>query len=177
MDTKWAWFQEKYSGRTHGGRGCSSSQTDFPLIKKELHQLRMDEKPKRMLKKRPKNKKGCCNSPFKLETFTLNSSVLFVAWVKKGTKVASGAPTARNVCSTGRRSSVRHCNSRAYRTTHHCGDWRGSLLEEVAFADRLVGHFTILFLSVPLNLMLNPPERTIERFIFNFVTLMYEWKS
>ncbi|GJV06639.1 hypothetical protein Tco_1344295 [Tanacetum coccineum] len=34
-------------------------------------------------------------SSFKLETFALNSSVLFVAWVKKRTKVASGAPTAR----------------------------------------------------------------------------------
>ncbi|GJS18749.1 ribonuclease H-like domain-containing protein [Tanacetum coccineum] len=34
---------EKYSGRTHGGIGCSSSQANCPLTKKELHQLRMDE--------------------------------------------------------------------------------------------------------------------------------------
>ncbi|GJT20267.1 hypothetical protein Tco_0890204 [Tanacetum coccineum] len=34
---------EKYSGRTHGGIGCSSSQANCPLTEKELHQLRMDE--------------------------------------------------------------------------------------------------------------------------------------
>ncbi|GKD39183.1 hypothetical protein Tco_1259390, partial [Tanacetum coccineum] len=43
MGAKLAWFQEKYSGRTHGGIGCSSSQANCPLIEKELHQLRMDE--------------------------------------------------------------------------------------------------------------------------------------
>ncbi|GJY32559.1 hypothetical protein Tco_0417028 [Tanacetum coccineum] len=43
MDAKSAWFQEKYYGRTHGGIGCSSSQTSCPLTEKELHQLRMDE--------------------------------------------------------------------------------------------------------------------------------------
>ncbi|GJT95956.1 hypothetical protein Tco_1091474 [Tanacetum coccineum] len=32
-----------YSGRTHGGIGCSSSQANCPLTEKELHQLRMDE--------------------------------------------------------------------------------------------------------------------------------------
>ncbi|GJT88375.1 hypothetical protein Tco_1070092 [Tanacetum coccineum] len=36
MDAKSAWFQEKYSGHTHGGIGCSSSQTDFPLTEKEF---------------------------------------------------------------------------------------------------------------------------------------------
>ncbi|GKC35554.1 hypothetical protein Tco_1047938 [Tanacetum coccineum] len=43
MDAKSAWFQEKYSGRTHRGIGCSSSQTNCPLTEKEFHQLRMDE--------------------------------------------------------------------------------------------------------------------------------------
>ncbi|GJY03071.1 hypothetical protein Tco_0361223 [Tanacetum coccineum] len=117
METKSAWFQEKYSGRTHGGIGCSSSQTDFPLTEKELHQLRMDEEAlKEMLEEEAMNKKAQEEkirqeqaendafflkfrvvSPFKLETFALNSSVLFMAWVKKGTKVASGASTATNV--------------------------------------------------------------------------------
>ncbi|GJX93711.1 hypothetical protein Tco_0348297 [Tanacetum coccineum] len=41
------------------------------------------------------------------------------------------------MCSTGRRSPVPRCNTRAYCATHYCGDWRGSLLEEVAFAVRL----------------------------------------
>ncbi|GJT67447.1 hypothetical protein Tco_1018927, partial [Tanacetum coccineum] len=35
--------REKYFGRTHGGIGCSSSQTSCPLTEKALHQLRMDE--------------------------------------------------------------------------------------------------------------------------------------
>ncbi|GKD05637.1 hypothetical protein Tco_1180611 [Tanacetum coccineum] len=43
MDAKSAWFREKYSGHTHGGIGCSSSQTNCPLTEKELHQLHMDE--------------------------------------------------------------------------------------------------------------------------------------
>ncbi|GJW32175.1 hypothetical protein Tco_0052207 [Tanacetum coccineum] len=59
METKSAWFQEKYSGRTHGGIGCSSSQTDFPLTEKELHQLRMDEEAlKEMLEEEAMNKKA-----------------------------------------------------------------------------------------------------------------------
>ncbi|GJS90031.1 hypothetical protein Tco_0772667 [Tanacetum coccineum] len=59
MDAKSAWFQEKYSGRTHGGIGCSSSQTDFPLTEKELHQLRMDEEAlKEMLEEEAMNKKA-----------------------------------------------------------------------------------------------------------------------
>ncbi|GKD85177.1 hypothetical protein Tco_1356331 [Tanacetum coccineum] len=115
MDTKSAWFQEKYSGRTHGGIGCSSSQTNFPLTEKELHQLRMDEEAlKEMLEEEAINKKAQKEkirqeqaendafflefgvvSPFKSGTFALNLSVLFVAWVKKRTKVASGAPMAR----------------------------------------------------------------------------------
>ncbi|GJU25047.1 hypothetical protein Tco_1163668 [Tanacetum coccineum] len=35
--------ERKYSGRTHGGIGCSSSQANCYLTEKELHQLRMDE--------------------------------------------------------------------------------------------------------------------------------------
>ncbi|GKG23127.1 hypothetical protein Tco_0388430, partial [Tanacetum coccineum] len=58
METKSTWFQEKYSGHTHEGIGCSSSQTDFPLTKKELHQLRMDEEAlKEMLEEEAMNKK------------------------------------------------------------------------------------------------------------------------
>ncbi|GJU82277.1 hypothetical protein Tco_1284642 [Tanacetum coccineum] len=34
MGAKSAWFQEKYSGRTHRGIGCSSSQTNCPLTEK-----------------------------------------------------------------------------------------------------------------------------------------------
>ncbi|GJV76579.1 hypothetical protein Tco_1508163 [Tanacetum coccineum] len=33
----------------------------------------------------------------------------------------------------GRRLPVPRCNTRAHCATHHCGDWRGSFLEEVAF--------------------------------------------
>ncbi|GJW41384.1 hypothetical protein Tco_0067229 [Tanacetum coccineum] len=59
MKTKSAWFQEKYFGRTHGGIGCSSSQTDFPLTEKELHQLRMDKEAlKEMLEEEAMNKKA-----------------------------------------------------------------------------------------------------------------------
>ncbi|GJZ03853.1 hypothetical protein Tco_0537128 [Tanacetum coccineum] len=59
MDAKLAWFQEKYSGRTHGGIGCSSSQTSCPLTEKELHQLRMDEEAlKEMLEEEAMNKKA-----------------------------------------------------------------------------------------------------------------------
>ncbi|GJY09085.1 hypothetical protein Tco_0377270 [Tanacetum coccineum] len=59
METKSAWFQEKYFGRTHGGIGCSSSQTDFPLTEKELHQLHMyEEALKEMLEEEAMNKKA-----------------------------------------------------------------------------------------------------------------------
>ncbi|GKC46546.1 hypothetical protein Tco_1064268, partial [Tanacetum coccineum] len=59
METKSAWFQEKYSGRTPRGIGCSSSQTAFPLTEKELHQLRMDEEAlKEMLEEEAMNKKA-----------------------------------------------------------------------------------------------------------------------
>ncbi|GJY19763.1 hypothetical protein Tco_0391254 [Tanacetum coccineum] len=59
MDTKLAWFQEKYSGRTHGGIGGSSSQTNFPLTKKELYQLRMDEEAlTKLLEEEAMNKKA-----------------------------------------------------------------------------------------------------------------------
>ncbi|GJX07494.1 hypothetical protein Tco_0195426 [Tanacetum coccineum] len=59
MDAKSAWFQEKYSGRTHGGIGCSSSQTNCPLTEKELHQLRMDEEAQKgMLEEEAMNKKA-----------------------------------------------------------------------------------------------------------------------
>ncbi|GJW08152.1 hypothetical protein Tco_1570575 [Tanacetum coccineum] len=48
----------KYSGRTHGGIRCSSSQTSYPLTEKELHQLRMDEEAlKEMLEEEAMNKK------------------------------------------------------------------------------------------------------------------------
>ncbi|GJX87692.1 hypothetical protein Tco_0339706 [Tanacetum coccineum] len=54
-----SWFQEKYSGRTHGGIGCSSSQANCPLTEKELHQLRMDEEAlKEMLEEEAMNKKA-----------------------------------------------------------------------------------------------------------------------
>ncbi|GKA82503.1 hypothetical protein Tco_0789251 [Tanacetum coccineum] len=59
MGAKSAWFQEKYFSRTHGGIGCSSLQTDFPLTEKELHQLRMDEEAlKEMLEEEAMNKKA-----------------------------------------------------------------------------------------------------------------------
>ncbi|GJU40484.1 retrovirus-related pol polyprotein from transposon TNT 1-94 [Tanacetum coccineum] len=58
MGAKSAWFQEKYSGRTHRGIGCSSSQTNCPLTEKELHQLRMDEEAQKgMLEEEAMNKK------------------------------------------------------------------------------------------------------------------------
>ncbi|GJT45213.1 hypothetical protein Tco_0953928 [Tanacetum coccineum] len=59
MGAKSAWFQEKYSGRTHGGIGCSSSQANCPLTEKELHQLRRDEEAlKEMLEEEAMNKKA-----------------------------------------------------------------------------------------------------------------------
>ncbi|GJQ97760.1 hypothetical protein Tco_0008899 [Tanacetum coccineum] len=59
MDAKLAWFLEKYSCRTHGGVGCSSSQADYPLTDKELHQLRMDEEALReTLEEEAMNKKA-----------------------------------------------------------------------------------------------------------------------
>ncbi|GJR85170.1 hypothetical protein Tco_0209181 [Tanacetum coccineum] len=59
MDAKSAWFQEKYSSRTPKGIGCSSSQTNFPLTEKELHQLRMDKEAlKEMLEEEAMNKKA-----------------------------------------------------------------------------------------------------------------------
>ncbi|GJT40203.1 hypothetical protein Tco_0940068 [Tanacetum coccineum] len=59
MDAKSAWLQEKYSGRTHRGIGCSSSQTNCPLNEKELHQLRMDEEAlKEMLEEETMNEKA-----------------------------------------------------------------------------------------------------------------------
>ncbi|GKB99426.1 hypothetical protein Tco_0985563 [Tanacetum coccineum] len=59
METKSAWFQEKYSGRTHGGIGCSSSQTDFPLTEEELHQLLIyEEALTEMLEEEAMNKKA-----------------------------------------------------------------------------------------------------------------------
>ncbi|GJZ93328.1 hypothetical protein Tco_0665393 [Tanacetum coccineum] len=44
MDAKLAWFQEKYSSRTHGCIGYSSSQTSCKRslsVRKSYHQLRM----------------------------------------------------------------------------------------------------------------------------------------
>ncbi|GJW06328.1 hypothetical protein Tco_1568751 [Tanacetum coccineum] len=59
MDAKLVWFREKYSGRTHGGIGCSSSQTNCPLTEKELYQLHMDKEAlKGMLEEEAMNKKA-----------------------------------------------------------------------------------------------------------------------
>ncbi|GJX38837.1 hypothetical protein Tco_0252140 [Tanacetum coccineum] len=58
MGAKSAWFQEKYSGRTHGGIGCSSSQANCPLTEKELHQLHMDEEALKEMLERGHDKKG-----------------------------------------------------------------------------------------------------------------------
>ncbi|GJY17309.1 FAR1-related sequence 5-like protein [Tanacetum coccineum] len=59
IGAKFAWFQEKYYGRTHGGIGCSSSQANCPLTKKELHQIRMDKEAlKEMLEEEGMNKKA-----------------------------------------------------------------------------------------------------------------------
>ncbi|GKC49868.1 hypothetical protein Tco_1072613 [Tanacetum coccineum] len=59
MGAKLAWFQEKYSGRTHGGIGCSSLQANCPFTEKELHQLRTDEEAlKEMLEEEAMNKKA-----------------------------------------------------------------------------------------------------------------------
>ncbi|GJY00796.1 hypothetical protein Tco_0358948 [Tanacetum coccineum] len=58
MGAKSAWFQEKYFGRTHGGIGCSSSQANFPLTEKELHQLHMDEEALKEMLERGHDKKG-----------------------------------------------------------------------------------------------------------------------
>ncbi|GJV21081.1 hypothetical protein Tco_1370101 [Tanacetum coccineum] len=58
MDAKSARFQEKYSPVVTEN-SCSSSQTDFPLTGKELHQLRMDEEAlKEMLEEKAMNKKA-----------------------------------------------------------------------------------------------------------------------
>ncbi|GKE52774.1 hypothetical protein Tco_1487930 [Tanacetum coccineum] len=52
-------ISEKDRNRTHGGIGCSSSQTDFPLTEKELYQLRIDEEAlKEMLEEEAMNKKA-----------------------------------------------------------------------------------------------------------------------
>ncbi|GJT16507.1 hypothetical protein Tco_0875213 [Tanacetum coccineum] len=44
MDAKSAWFQEKYFGRTHGGIGFSSSQTDEEALKEMLEEEAMNKK-------------------------------------------------------------------------------------------------------------------------------------
>nr|GEV84904.1 hypothetical protein [Tanacetum cinerariifolium] len=43
MDAKLAWLLEKYYYRSQESVGCSSSQADLYLAKKELHQLHLDE--------------------------------------------------------------------------------------------------------------------------------------
>ncbi|GJW23414.1 hypothetical protein Tco_0034036, partial [Tanacetum coccineum] len=106
MDAKSAWFQEKYSGCTHGGIGCSSSQTSCPLTEKELHQLRMDEEAlKGMLEEEAMNKKAqeekiwqeqAENNAFFLE-FGVVSCVRCSGWLLSGE------------CFTGRGSPVPHC--------------------------------------------------------------------
>ncbi|GJT76832.1 hypothetical protein Tco_1043557 [Tanacetum coccineum] len=108
MGAKSAWFQEKYSGRTHGGIGCSSSQTDFPLTEKELHQLRMDEEArKEMLEEEAMNKKAQ-EEKIRQEQAENDAFFLDFGVVRYDSEYA------------------------AYRATHHCGDRRGSSLEEVA---------------------------------------------
>ncbi|GJU91956.1 hypothetical protein Tco_1304379 [Tanacetum coccineum] len=112
METKSAWFQEKYSG-------CSSSQAAFPLTEKELHQLRMDEEAlKEMLEEEAMNKMA---QEEKIRQEQAQNDAFFLEF---------------GVCSTGRRSPVSRCDTRAHCATHHCGDWRGSFLEEVAFVRR-----------------------------------------
>ncbi|GJS26336.1 hypothetical protein Tco_0486956 [Tanacetum coccineum] len=151
MDAKSAWFQEKYFGRTHGGIGCSSSQTDFPLTEKELHQLRMDEEAlKEMLEKEAMNKKAqekkirqeqAENNAFFLEfrVVRYDSDCVvggrgWVGWEWVGGGVDEGDEVNVGVgWKGGRRLPVPRCNTRAHCATHHCGDWRGSFLEEVAF--------------------------------------------
>ncbi|GJS67204.1 hypothetical protein Tco_0681768 [Tanacetum coccineum] len=58
MEAKSAWFKEKYSGCTHRGIGCLSSQANCPLTEKDLHQLRMDEALKEMLEEEAMNKRA-----------------------------------------------------------------------------------------------------------------------
>ncbi|GKA36611.1 hypothetical protein Tco_0723176 [Tanacetum coccineum] len=43
IDAKLAWLMEKYYYRSQESVGCSSSQADLYLTKKELHQLHLDE--------------------------------------------------------------------------------------------------------------------------------------
>ncbi|GJX00546.1 hypothetical protein Tco_0184459 [Tanacetum coccineum] len=119
MRTNSAWFQEKYFGRTHGGTGCSSSQTDFPLTEKELHQLRMDEEAlKEMLEEEAINKKV---QEEKIRQEQAENDAFFLEFGVVRYDSERGSP-------------VHRCNTRAYCATHHCGDRRGSFLEEVASA-------------------------------------------
>ncbi|GKA61916.1 hypothetical protein Tco_0761435 [Tanacetum coccineum] len=92
--------------------------------KKEFHQLRMDEEAlKEMLEEEAMNKKAqgekIRQEQAENDAFFLEFGV--VSWLLFGE------------CSTGRRLPVPRCNTRAYRATHHRGDWHGSFLEEVAF--------------------------------------------
>ncbi|GJZ50217.1 hypothetical protein Tco_0604407 [Tanacetum coccineum] len=121
LDAKSAWLQEKYSGHTHRGIGCSSSQINCPLNEKELHQLRMDEEAlKEMLEEETMNEKA---QEEKTRQAQVKNNAFFLEFgvVKYD---------------SDRRSSVHRCNTRAYCATHHCGDWRGSFLEKVAFVRR-----------------------------------------
>ncbi|GJY34561.1 hypothetical protein Tco_0419030 [Tanacetum coccineum] len=85
---------------------CSSLQTDFPLTEKELHQLRMDKEALKEMLEEEAMNKKAQEEKIRQEQVENEAFFLEFGVV------------------------------RAYRTTHHCGDWRGSLLEEVAFAGR-----------------------------------------
>ncbi|GKC77821.1 hypothetical protein Tco_1128595 [Tanacetum coccineum] len=112
METKSAWFQEKYSGRTPGGIGCSSSQTDFPLTEKELHQLRMDEEAlKEMLEEEAMNKKAqeekirqeqAENDAFFLEFGVVRSSSLAVTSSGLSFDVLDAGLPSEKVMSSGK---------------------------------------------------------------------------
>ncbi|GKA57957.1 hypothetical protein Tco_0757145 [Tanacetum coccineum] len=59
MGAKLAWLWEKYSYCTREGIDYSSSQANYSLTEKELHQLRMDEEALReMLEEEAMNKKA-----------------------------------------------------------------------------------------------------------------------
>ncbi|GJZ21146.1 retrovirus-related pol polyprotein from transposon TNT 1-94 [Tanacetum coccineum] len=109
------------------GIGCLLSQANCPLTEKDLHQLRMDEEAlKEMLEEEAMNKKA---QEEKIRQEQDENDAFFLEF-----GVVSGGWLLFGECSTGRRLPVPRCNTRAYCATHYCGDWRGSLLEEVAFA-------------------------------------------
>ncbi|GJR27859.1 hypothetical protein Tco_1104091 [Tanacetum coccineum] len=105
METKSAWFQEKYSG-------CSSSQTAFPLTEKELHQLRMDEEAlKEMLEEEAMNKMAqeekirqeqAQNDAFFLEFGVVRSSSLAVTSSGLSSNVSDAGLPSEKVMASGK---------------------------------------------------------------------------